>query len=103
MAKENNIIKNNIYGILVEPWITEAATASVKMNKYIFKIRRSTTKKQVKQVIEKLYKVKVLSVRTINVPGKTRTRGNIKGRKPGFKKAIVTLKEGDSINLYEGK
>ncbi len=86
--------------ILIKPWITEAATLAVDMNKYIFKVARKATKKQVEQAIEKIYKVTVISVHTINVPGKVKMRANKKGKRAGYKKAIVTLKEGDSINLY---
>ncbi len=86
--------------ILIEPWITEATTLAVDMNKYVFKVLRKATKKQVEQAIEKIYKVTVISVNTINVPGKVKIRGNKKGKRASYKKAIVTLKKGDSINLY---
>ena len=89
--------------ILIEPWITEATTLAVDMNKYVFKVAKKATKRQVKQAIEKIYKVQVISVRTINVPGKVKMRGNRKGKRTGYKKAIVTLKKGDSINLYAEK
>lgn len=89
--------------VLIKPWITEAATVAMELNKYIFKVGKKATKIQIRQAVEKLYKVKVISVRTINLPGKTRTRGNIKGRKPGVKKAIITLKKGDSIDIYGEK
>jgi large subunit ribosomal protein L23 len=89
--------------ILIEPWITEAATMAAEMNKYIFKVAVFSDKIKIKRAVESLFKVKVISVRIINVPGKTRTRGRVQGKKSGFKKAIVTLKEGDSINIFEGK
>ncbi len=105
MTKENKTIKNSeiAYKILVEPWVTEATTAMMEMNKYVFKVTKEATKTQVKKSVEDLYKVTILSVRTINMPRKKKIRGRITGYKPSFKKAIITLKEGDSINIYEGK
>jgi len=95
-----NMNKENI---LIEPWITEAATASAELNKYIFKVNKKADKKQIKKAIEELYKVTVLGVRTINIPGKKRTRGRIVGVKSGFKKAIIKIKEGESIDVFSSK
>ncbi|HRY82664.1 MAG TPA: 50S ribosomal protein L23 [Candidatus Moranbacteria bacterium] len=89
--------------ILVEPWITEAATAAGELGKYIFKVEKYSTKIQIKKAVEDLYKVKVVSVRTINLPSKKRTRGRIVGRKPGLRKAIVTVKKGESIDVFGNK
>ena len=91
------------YRILIEPWITEAATAAAEMNKYIFKVDKYASKVQIKKAVEEVFGVTVKSVRTITIPKKTRMRGNVKGKKTGFKKAVVSLKEGDSINIYESK
>ncbi|KKP80080.1 MAG: 50S ribosomal protein L23 [Candidatus Moranbacteria bacterium RIFOXYA12_FULL_35_19] len=93
----------NKENILIEPWITEAATASAELNKYIFKVNKKADKKQIKKAIEELYKVTVLGVRTINIPGKKRTRGRIVGVKSGFKKAIIKIKEGESIDVFSSK
>jgi large subunit ribosomal protein L23 len=103
MPKETKTTENIAYRILVEPWITEAATMAAQMNKYIFKVAKSASKSEVKRSIEDLYKVTVLSVRTVTIPGKRRVRGRIVGRKPGFKKAIITVKEGESIDVFGGK
>ncbi len=104
MAENKKIEKLNINAqVLIEPWITEATTLAVDMNKYVFKVIKKATKRQIKQAIEKIYKVQVISVRTINVPGKVKMRGNKKGKRAGYKKAIITLKKGDSINLYADK
>lgn len=89
--------------ILVAPWITEASTAAAELNKYIFRVTREATKKQVEKAIEALYQVKVMSVRTINVGGKKRMRGRVEGRTASYKKAIVTVKEGESIDLFGNK
>lgn len=103
MTKELNKIESIAYKVLIEPWITEASTVAAEMNKYVFKVAKKSTKKEVKKAIEELYKVSVLSVKTINVPGKTKMRGRVVGKRSGFKKAIVTLKKGDNIDLFGNK
>lgn len=99
VSKSNSIA----YKTIIEPWITEASTEMAALNKYIFKVFPSADKDQIRQSVEELYKVKAISVRTINVPSKVRSRGRIIGRKTGYKKAIVTLKEGDSIDIFGNK
>ena len=87
---------------LIEPWITEAATVAMEQNKYIFKIGQNSTKRQIKKAVEDVYKVKVESVNTVRIPKKFRSYGRTSGWKSGFRKAIVTLKEGDKIELFKG-
>lgn len=89
--------------VLIEPWITEASTILGESNKYVFKVFPEINKKQAKDAVEKVYKVKVLSVNMISVPRKKRQQGRKSGWKSGFKKAIVTLKDGDSIDLFGNK
>lgn len=104
MTADKKVQNSNIaYRVLIEPWITEAATILAQENKYVFKVVKKASKNDVKKAIEELYKVAVISVRTISIPSKKRMRGRIEGRKAGIKKAIVKIKEGDSINIYEGK
>jgi large subunit ribosomal protein L23 len=104
MKKLDNPNQENILSsVIVEPIITEAATASVEENKYIFKISARANKMQVKAAIEKIYKVKVEKVNTISMPKKARSRGRIPGWKSGYRKAVVTLKEGNKIDVFEGK
>jgi large subunit ribosomal protein L23 len=104
MEKKINHNEENILSkVLVEPIVTEAATVLIEQNKYIFKISPRATKLQVKNAIEKIYAVKVEKVNTVSIPRKFRTRGRIPGWKPGFRKAIVTLKEGSKIDVFEGK
>src|SRR3990172_13033489 len=91
------------YKILVTPWITEAATAAMELNKYIFKVDPKSTKTQIKKAIEDLYKVKVVSVNTVKIARKARNYGRTPGWKAGFKKAVVTVKKGDKIEFFEGK
>lgn len=103
MAKEVKNINQIAHRILIEPWITEEATRIAELNKYIFKVAKDSTKIQVKKAIEEIYGVSVIGVNTINIPMKKRMRGMRVGKKSGFKKAVVTLKEGDKIELFEGK
>ena len=90
------------YKVLISPWITEASTAQMELNKYIFKVYFEASKGNIKRAIEDLYKVKVVSVNTVSIPKKVRNYGRTPGWKSGFKKAIVTLNEGDKIELFEG-
>ena len=87
---------------LIEPWVTESSTAAVQLNKYVFKIASQATKRQVKKSIEDIYKVKVISVNTISIPKKRKNYGKTPGWKSAFKKAVVTLKAGDSIEIFKG-
>lgn len=89
------------YKVLIAPWITEAATAAMELNKYIFKVDPRATKAQIKKAIEDLYKVKVVSVNTIKIARKARNYGRTPGWKAGFKKAVVTVKKGDKIELFQ--
>jgi large subunit ribosomal protein L23 len=96
-------VKDLASRVLIEPWITENATAMLELNKYVFKIAPKATKKEVKKAVEDLYKVKVIAVNTVKIPRKSKTQGRTQGWKSGFKKAIITLKEGDKIEFFEGK
>lgn len=103
MAKKENKNSQTAYKTLIEPWITEEATRIGELNKYIFRVAKNSDKKKIKKAIENVYGVDVISVNTISIPAKKRMRGAIIGKKSGFKKAIVTIKEGDKIELFEGK
>ncbi len=89
--------------ILKKPLITEKATLMRETaNTVAFEVDRKANKKQVKDAVEKLFKVKVVDVRTMVIPGKPKRRGMVVGRRPGWKKAVVTLKAGDKIEFFEG-
>ncbi|HXW83728.1 MAG TPA: 50S ribosomal protein L23 [Candidatus Binataceae bacterium] len=89
--------------VIVSPLITEKGTlASEKANQVVFRVRTGASKDKVREAIEHLFKVTVLRVRTANFMGKQRRRGMIKGKRPDWKKAYVTLKEGDKIEFFEG-
>ncbi|MFZ5982685.1 MAG: 50S ribosomal protein L23 [Patescibacteria group bacterium] len=92
---------NIAYRVLAEPWVTEESTRLMELNKYIFKVFKRATKKEVERAVKEIYKVEPISVNTVNMPRKFRVQGKIAGWKSGFKKAIVTLKEGDKIDFYE--
>jgi large subunit ribosomal protein L23 len=91
--------------ILIKPILTEKANAQQeKLRRYAFKVNRRANKLEIKTAIEQFYGVNVLEVNTLVVPGKNKSRstkaGVISGVKSGYKKALVTVAEGESIDLY---
>ena len=90
------------YDIIVSPVITEKATMASEANQVIFKVASNATKPQVKEAVERLFDVKVKAVNTLNRKGKTKRFRGIVGRQSDFKKAIVTLEEGHSIDVTTG-
>ena len=90
------------YEVLRRPLITEKNTSLQTLGKYAFEVAGEANKQQVKQAVEKAFKVKVTAVNVISVPGKERRIGRSKVLTQSWKKAIVTLKSGDSIQFFEG-
>lgn len=88
-----------IYKTLKEPHITEKATDLARQNQYTFKVFPRSNKTEIKKAIESLYGVDVISVNIINIPRKQKRLGRIKGFKPGFKKAIIKIKQGQKIEI----
>lgn len=91
--------------ILIKPILTEKANAQQEsLRRYAFKVNRRANKLEIKTAIEQFYGVNVLEVNTLVVPGKNKTRstksGIISGVKSGYKKALVTVAEGETIDLY---
>ncbi len=86
-------------GAILYPHITEKSSMLAAFNAYVFRVENTATKIDIKRVIEKGYKVNVISVRVVNVRPKERHVGRTKGFRPGFKKAIVTLKQGQTIDV----
>lgn len=86
-------------GVIRRPHITEKTSGSVKDNKYAFIAGSGQNKHSIRRAVEARYSVAVTSVNIVNMPGKERKRGRQIGWRPGFKKAIVTLKEGQSIEI----
>ena len=87
---------------IVSPAITEKATSLSEFNKVVFKVHKGANKNSIKKSIEKIFKVNVIKINTINLKGKTKLIRNKKSFKPGYKKAIVTLKKGQTIDLATG-
>ena len=88
---------------ILRPVVTEKSSAAYGAHKeYAFRVHLDATKPQIKAAIESLFNVSVTAVRTMVVRAKRRTYGRFAGRRPSWKKAIVTLKEGDAIEVFEG-
>ena len=87
---------------IVSPNVTEKATSLSEYNKVVFKVHPGASKSSIKKSVEKIFKVNVIKINTINLKGKTKMVRNKKSKKPGYKKAIVTLKKGQSIDLSTG-
>jgi large subunit ribosomal protein L23 len=88
--------------VLKKPVVTEKSTTLLQDNKYTFVVDPAANKTEIKQAVEKIFKVNVTKVNTIRVKGKFRRVRNIPGRTPDYKKAVVTLKAGDKIEIFEG-
>ena len=90
------------YDVILSPVITEKSTIASEHNQVVFKVRSTATKPEIKAAVEKLFNVKVTAVNTLNRKGKTKIFRGVRGRRQGMKKAIVTLEEGQSIDVTTG-
>ncbi|GEO15703.1 50S ribosomal protein L23 [Microvirga aerophila] len=90
------------YDVIVSPVITEKATALSDQNKVVFKVSRDATKPQIKEAVEKLFDVKVKSVNTLVTKGKVKMFRGTRGQRSDVKKAVVTLEEGQTIDVTTG-
>lgn len=86
--------------LIRRPIVTEKATIQLEDNQYTFEVVPSATKPEIKAALEQLFEVKVISVRTMTPPRRKKRMGRFMGYKPHYKKAVVTLAEGDSITLF---
>ena len=86
--------------LILKPIVTEKATRQMEENKYVFDVLPKATKPEIKAAIESLFDVSVTSVNTLKLPRKKRRVGRYIGYKAQYKRAIVTLKEGDKITLF---
>lgn len=93
----------NRHDIILRPVLTEKSTQLREaQNKYCFMVRPNANKSEVKRAVEETLSVKVESVHIVNILGKEKRLGRFSGKRPDWKKAIVTLKEGEKIALFEG-
>jgi large subunit ribosomal protein L23 len=92
-----------LHRTIVRPLITEKSSAAYQSRgEYTFQVHPDATKTQIRLAVEQLFGVHVTGVWTMNVRGKDRRMGRTTGRRPNWKKAIVTLREGDTIEIFEG-
>ncbi|TXN06562.1 50S ribosomal protein L23 [Methylobacterium sp. WL103] len=90
------------YDIIVAPVITEKATNLTEQNKVVFRVAPKATKPQIKEAVEKLFDVKVTAVNTLVTKGKKKIFRGMRGQRSDVKKAVVTLAEGDTIDVTTG-
>ena len=96
-------MSGDLYSVILSPLVTEKATlVSGESNQVVFRVRPDASKFAIRNAVETLFKVKVKKIRTIQYLGKTKRVGKSIGRKSAWKKAYVTLSEGDRIDFFEG-
>jgi large subunit ribosomal protein L23 len=88
--------------VLLAPVVSEKSYSLIEDRKYSFRVHPDAHKTQIRQAVEERFDVKVQSVNVVKVRAKPKRRGMIQGRKPGWKKAIVQLREGETIEIFEG-
>ena len=88
--------------VLLAPVVSEKSYGLIKDRKYSFRVHPDAHKTQIRQAVEELFGVNVIAVNVIKVQSKPKRRGLVRGRKPGWKKAIVQLRQGESIEIFEG-
>jgi large subunit ribosomal protein L23 len=88
--------------ILISPVVSEKSYHQITENRYTFKVHKAAHKTQIRQAVEELFDVKVVGVNVVKVQPKPKRRGVFRGTRPGWKKAIVELKAGDKIDIFEG-
>lgn len=91
-----------LYDLIRRPIITEKATMASEFGKVVFQVSDCATKQTVKEAVEALFDVKVTKVNTINLKGKTKRFRGMEGKRSGYKKAVVTLAEGQTIDAMAG-
>jgi large subunit ribosomal protein L23 len=88
--------------VVIAPVVSEKSYSLIEDNKYSFRVHPRAHKTQIRQAVEELFDVKVESVNVLTVRPKPKRRGLSRGQKPGWKKAVVQLREGDRIEIFEG-
>lgn len=102
LAKPKKKVFGKAYKVLIKPLVTEKASWLSSQGKYVFKVALDATKKDIKQAIQEVYKVKPIAVHTIKILGKKRRYKRTVGQTSTWKKAIVTLRPGEKIEIVEG-
>lgn len=101
---EQNVMKERLLDVLLEPRITEKATRiGEENNQFVFKVARDASKPEIKSAVEQLFEVQVASVQVLNMNGKKKRFGATVGRRDNWKKAYVTLKSGYDIDFMGAK
>lgn len=88
--------------VLIRPIVTEKTTTMMQENKYTFMVPLKANKVEIRQAVEQIFKVKVSAVNTMHVRGKIKRMGRFEGKRPDYKKAIVKLAPGETIEFFEG-
>ncbi len=88
--------------VIIRPIVSEKSYAGIELNTYTFLVDPRANKTEIKEAVQTIWEVKVTSVNTLNRRGKTKRRGWTKGKRADEKRAIVTLAQGDSIEIFEG-
>ncbi len=95
--------RDDVRRVVVAPVISEKSfDVAGRHNQYTFRVQQDAHKIEIRTAVEELFNVTVTDVRTVSVPAKPKRRGNFRGHRPGWKKAIVELKAGDTIEIFEG-
>jgi large subunit ribosomal protein L23 len=88
--------------VLLAPVVSEKSYSQIEQRKYTFKVHKDAHKTQIRHAVEELFEVRVADVKVLKVQPKPKRRGLSRGTRPGWKKAIVQLREGESIEIFEG-
>ena len=88
--------------VLLAPVVSEKSYSLIADRKYTFRVHKDAHKTQIRQAVEELFEVKVAAVKVIKVQPKPKRRGMFRGSRPGWKKAVVYLRAGDTIEIFEG-
>jgi large subunit ribosomal protein L23 len=88
--------------VLLAPVVSEKSYSLIEQNKYSFKVHPDAHKTQIRQAVEQMFDVKVVDVNVVKVQSKPKRRGTFRGTRPGWKKAIVQVRQGDTIEIFGG-
>jgi len=92
---------SRLHGVILRPMLTEKTTQMDALNKIVFKVRKDASKHQVREAVEQLFGVRVKKVNTAIMPGKPKRFGRQIGYRAGFKKAVVTLADGEVLDFFQ--